>query len=942
MTLHAPGERAITFALADDSIEKIAAHIEETYVRRGKDLSRLAVVFGGKRPSMFLKRELARRINGPFFPPRFFSMDEFMEAVAAKRRPFSRLADFDACYLIYTLARSIAPDILRGRESFARFLPWAQEILSFFEQADREKIPDGALEVIQRNAGIGYDVPAALNLLLRQVARIRDAYHARCAEESRLTLGAACLAAASAVAETDFAEFDDIYFCGLFYLHRTERDVIKHLYDRGKAVLFFQGDGGEWPVLADNERHFGCRIRPAHHTPPRYNLELYAGFDTHSQVALVREIVGKLNNPNASVLVVPDPEAIIPLLSEMAPRIPDVNVSLGYPLKRSSLHSLLEYIFKAQVTRRENEYYVRDYLRALRHPLIKNIRLPFDPAVIRVLVHKIEELLLAGAGGGIFLRLDVIEASEQLYAATRETLFKMELSVKDAELRDMVKAVHRLLFRSWETVDTFSRFAAVMNGFLETVVRQSFLTSYPLNVKVVEKLFELLEEVGQATFAAEPFTAEDIFKIVLDRLAGEMISFAGSPLKGFQILGILEARSLSFENVVIMDVNESVLPNLKVREPLIPREIMLSLGLRRFEQEEEIQRYHFQRLIAPARNVYLVFSEDRRTEKSRFVEELIWERQKKANALEPVKFRRARFAVTTGADKSPKLKTPDMVSALLGLTYSATRVNSYLGCPARFYFQYILGLREREDFTEEPEGAEIGILIHTVLNDSFRRFLGKKPVIDGRFKDECFRKLDAVFDATLAPRMKADAFLVREIIEHRLERFLTAERERPVEQIVSLEQIFKGTLAPGGRSFAFEARVDRIDRLPDGSLLIIDYKTGGADAMPRSIKTLQAMSLDRASIKEAVSSFQLPLYACLVQKHFGAVPLDAALYGLRTAELNHYFGSMDDESRSVKTGICLKSLAFLMDEIANPAIPFTADDRNRDQCLACPFFYACR
>jgi hypothetical protein len=692
--------RVVTVALADDLIRRLADHIEAQYVHPGNDLRRLAVVFGGKRPALFLKRELARRIKGPFFPPRFFTMEEFLAATAAGRQPFTRISELDSCYLIYTLAKSLAPEILRGRERFAQFLPWAREIHAFIDQVDRERIPDGTLAVIQHNAAIGYDVPDTINTLLCHIARIRDAYHARLAAAGRLTPGAASLAAAEHVAEAGFAEFDEIYFCGMFFLSRTERDVIKQLYERGKAVLFFQGAGADWPILAENERAFGCRIEPERAVPVRYDLRLYAGSDTHSQVALVREIAGNLERPDASVLVVPDPAAIIPLLSELTPRIRDLNVSLGYPLTRSSLYSLLEDIFAAQGTRREQGYYVRDYLRALRHPLVKNIRLPYDPAITRVLVHKIEELLVGrddAAGGTLFVRPENIAAAASLAAAVRETLFKMDIAVSEDEVRTMAAELHRLLFTSWEPVGTFRAFAGVMAGLLDVLVRQSFLTAYPMNVTVIDRLFDLLDEMENAAFAAEPFPREDIFKIVLDRLAGEMASFTGSPLKGFQILGTLEARSLSFENVVVMDVNEGVLPNLTVQQPLIPREIMLGLGLQRFEKEEEIQRYQFKRLIAGARTVSLIFSEDRKAEKSRFIEELIWERQKQAGALATVPFRRARFAVSAQPGKTPRPKTPAIVTALAGMRYSATKINTYLACPARFYFQYILGLREKDD-----------------------------------------------------------------------------------------------------------------------------------------------------------------------------------------------------------------------------------------------------
>ena len=49
---------------------------------------------------------------------------------------------------------------------------------------------------------------------------------------------------------------------------------------------------------------------------------------------------------------------------------------------------------------------------------------------------------------------------------------------------------------------------------------------------------------------------------------------------------LLETRSLNFDHVIILDVNEGALPRLRVHEPLIPREVMISLNLDRLELEE--------------------------------------------------------------------------------------------------------------------------------------------------------------------------------------------------------------------------------------------------------------------------------------------------------------------------------------------------------------------
>jgi inactivated superfamily I helicase len=111
-------------------------------------------------------------------------------------------------------------------------------------------------------------------------------------------------------------------------------------------------------------------------------------------------------------------------------------------------------------------------------------------------------------------------------------------------------------------------------------------------------------------FAEEKFQPMEVFRIFLNKLETEKVAFKGSPLKGVQVLGFLESRSLNFETVIVMDMNEGVMPRIRMNEPLIPREVMLALGLSQIEKEEEIQRYHFMRLIAHAKRSYLVYEDN--------------------------------------------------------------------------------------------------------------------------------------------------------------------------------------------------------------------------------------------------------------------------------------------------------------------------------------------
>ena len=156
------------------------------------------------------------------------------------KRAFSQDFGFGQLFLIY-VCPEIAPDILREKESFALFLPWAREILSFIEQLDLEEIKLIELNRIQLNASIGYDVPQSINALLEKITSIRDAYHNELKKRKAYTRGLMYLLASQGVQEAVCSEFPEIFFCNLFYLHKTESRIVKELLDRDKAIFVFRG-----------------------------------------------------------------------------------------------------------------------------------------------------------------------------------------------------------------------------------------------------------------------------------------------------------------------------------------------------------------------------------------------------------------------------------------------------------------------------------------------------------------------------------------------------------------------------------------------------------------------------------------------------------------------------------------------------------------------------
>ena len=859
--------RIFTVDFTRPFIHELADIIEREYLSRGRALRRLAVVFGGRRPALFLKSELARRIGRAFIPPEFFTINAFMDKVANSSGVLAPANDLEDSFEIYRLARAMAPGLLEGRATFAKFQPWAADILDLIGQLDIEDVADDVVENVQQSARIGYDVPSGINHLLGEVLRLRRAYHARLQEKKAASRGLQYLRASRHVGAWDASAYDEIIFANFFYFHRTEEAVVKDLHARGKATLIFQGDQRKWPVLERIARRFGCELKEGPvPVPVKFDLKVYSTADVHAEAATVRDILAGISDKGRTVVVLPDPAALVPLLSALPDDAGELNVSMGYPLRRSSLFLLLEALFTVLSSRRGERYYARDYLALIRHPFVKGLAWAGDPAPMAAAAHAIEDVLKGRVAGDIsgraFVTLAEIEREAHVVAAAQGTLAQ----------------THALLFSSWDGIAGLPGFAGQMRCLLDVLAEKSPMNDYPLNVNILARMRDICDEFAAPSWDGEAFTVEEAFRIFEGRAGSQMVHFSGTPLKGLQVLGLEETRSLDFEHVIVMDVNEGVLPDINVRASLIPREVMVQLNLDRLELEEEIQRYQFMRVISSAASVHLVYQKNKEKEPGRFVEELVWQAQQAKGRLDPYPTQRGAFAVRVVPQVRQAAKTPAMMSFLKDFTFSATSINAYMANPYTFYTTYVLGLRGEEDLLDEPDAVLVGTFMHGFLEELYKPWEGRGIGLDDVFEKRFWAVFERRFSDVFLRRMRSDAFLVRSVMEHKLRAFLEHERERAtfISRIVGLECDHNGTIPLSAGPVKFKVRVDRIEEDTNGGLLVLDYKTGGADKLPKRALSLSDAP-DRREIFDNIRSFQLPLYMYFVARAFPEKSVNAGL-----------------------------------------------------------------
>ena len=923
--------KIITVPFTENFLPHVVEYIYRYYEERDKDLSRLCLVFGGRRPALFIKRDLARRIGHAFVPPRFFTIDEWMSYVAYGADVPSQGSDLDHCYTIYQLAMSLCPWVCRGRETFAQFLPWAREILHFIEQLDLEDVPSDSLKSIRDHAEIGFSVPEDINKLLMHLSTLRHAYHQELGRRKLAPRGYQYLQAARRASDCDLSPFDEILFCNFFYLHRTENIVFKNIYDRGKVVLLMQGDERRWPALLRIAKTFGTPIIEGKEVKPTtFNLNIYEAFDSHSQAGLVNEILGGITDPESTVIVLPDGDFLPILLTAVGSQLEEFNVSMGYPLKRSAFYTLLTLCVEAQHRRKEGLYYTKDYLSLLGHPLVKNLDLSGNHGLVRVLVAKIEEVLkgemLTKLSGRLFLDPEEIVNDEKLLDAVIQSSTALDMTVTTSELKRIIQVIHQAFLADFENLRTVGSLAGALQSFVEFMQGHSTMDKYLFNDQIAGRMQEMGDELKNCAFAQEIFEPRDLFKVLDERLSSQMVAFSGSPLRGLQVLGLFETRGLSFKNVIVVDVNEGFLPSLNIYEPLIPREVMIRLNLDRLELEEEIQRYGFMRLISAAQQVHLVYQQNSDRTRSRFLEELIWEQENRLGTIGSVGIIRGAFDVAVNKKQRIIPKTAAMVDFLKGFKFSASSINTYLQNPYAFYCRYILGLKIKDDLLEDPESRHIGIFIHDLLQEAFGGFIGKKPVLDANFRKYFQKIYESRFAAVFGKAGRSDTFLMETVLKTRLAQFLDQEAlrcETEVQKVLYVERKFEDVITLGENQVHLTYRVDRVDEMTDGRILILDYKTGSMDSKPKDLPV--DLTLNREYIRDHIKSFQMPLYVHYLRKQFPGREVNSALYHLRTMSIDSFLGR--DQMKDVEAVLegYFKALDFIMAEIYNLKIPFIDD-----------------
>ena len=400
----------------------------------------------------------------------------------------------------------------------------------------------------------------------------------------------------------------------------------------------------------------------------------------------------------------------------------------------------------------------------------------------------------------------------------------------------------------------------------------------------------------------------------------------------------------SFDTVIMLDVNEGIMPQAKKINPLIPLGIYDILGIPSPEYNEEIFRYYFYRLVRSARNVHLLYIDSEEKPRSRYIEQLIWEQERVTQTINAIKVDKKTYKINVHLQSAlPAIeKTEKILNIIREKIFSPSAIDDYITCPVLFYYKQILKLEEARGVSEEIEAVDRGKIIHSILHETFDGSINRE--ITPSLYKEILLKMRGVMAKHFETReTSGDYYLFKKLSAFKLESFLrrTVEENENPFVLKYLETRIENTIDIDGQRVKIKGRIDRVDYFPhNNEYMIIDYKTGGTKQYPRSaLKRVDFRSMEE--IHKYIHSFQLPIYIHLFMNRFSIslANTNAKLILLRNNDEEVLFNNRTPDEKEAAFAHYMEGVTTVIKELLDPSKPFTPFDTNH--CPDCAFKNLC-
>ena len=913
---------------------QLVAH--DLYTKIGNDLSRTVLVFPNKRANLFFNEYLAEESDQPIWSPAAMSISDLLQKLSVQKAG-------DPIRLVCELYK-VFKEETESRETLDDFYFWGELLISDFDDVDKNMVDadklfsnlqdlknlmddyeflDEEQEEAIRQFFQNFSIERRTELKEKFISlwdKLGIIYHRYREKLAELGIAYEGMLYRNVIEQldTDRLKYDKYVFVGFNVLNKVEKEFFQKLQKAGKAMFYWDYDLFYTQRISKHEA--GEFIKRNLIDFPNELPESY--FDIFRKPKKIRYISASTENAQArflpewvkatqthttqivsekeNAIVLCNEALLLPVLHSIPQDVQNVNITMGFPLAQTPVYSFINAAMELQTNgyRPDTGRFTYEAVsKILKHPYTRQLS---DHAT------RLER------------ELTKTNRFYPLPSELKKDDFLTILFTPQSNIRELCDYLLRLI----KSISILYRKEGEYDDIFNQLYRESIFQSH----LKINRLYSLIES-GELSVRTDTLK-----RLITKVLTASNIPFHGEPAIGLQIMGVLETRNLDFRNLIMLSLNEGQLPKAGGESSFIPYNLRKAFGMTTIEHKNAVYAYYFYRLIQRAENITLLYNTSsdglNRGEESRFMLQLLVEG--------PHEITREYLEAGQSPQNTLEIqieKTPEILRRLYraydtaqpeSVILSPSALNTYLDCRLRFYYRYVAGLKTPDEVSAEIDSALFGTIFHLsaqlaytdltangkmIQREDLERLLRDEiklqDYVDQAFKQELFKVA-----LEEKPEYNGVQLINSKVIVSYLKQLLRNDLQYTPFEMVAMEKKVSEKItiqtALGPLTLRLGGTIDRMDA-KEGTLRIVDYKTGGSPKIPANIEQLFTPSETRPNY-----IFQTFLYAAIMSRKQPLMVAPALLYIHRAA--SESYSPVIEMGEPRKPKIPVNNFAFFEDE----------------------------
>ena len=951
-------------------LERSAEHIYSQH-NHGQ-LSRVCVVIPSRRGTLYFKQALAKLSDVPFLAPDVFAIDDFILEMTGLRQ----IDQVALLFELYDIFKEIDPNVV-----FEKFITWANILLSDFDKIDQYLVDAKALFSYiseakalerwqmqlgesQKDRNLKTDRTDRYFKLFENIYTVYHKLRNRLTEKGLVYRGMAYRDLAEKVDKYILEKDRHIkyYFVGFNALSDAEEKIIRTLLKRKNfAETLWDTDTY---IMENTYQKAGNWLRyykngdDKQGIPPLYNDEwnwetdellkgkkniqiigvanasvqakvaghIYKGWNAKKENSKgeTEEWENSVTPKTQTAIVLGDENLLVPVMNSLDESVKDFNITMGLSLRNSMLFTLIDSLFELQRnlvefkteeggTVKIPKFSHRQVVKVLNHPFLRRWELMNYQASEEGILNPIRKTL------------QEITDRNRVFLSSKELA---EISENDP--------MFEVLFKHWNNKpqNAIKCFYALID-LLRDVYKEN---QDAIETEYLYQFYLILQRMDGILEDRKDTVAMRSFKVFLyEFIKQTKIPFDSETDESLQIMGMLETRSLDFERIIILSVNEGTLPSTNRQNTLIPFDALTDpqFNLPTHNHADSVMAYHFFRLLKRAKEIVLIHVLPSDTygagEKSRFILQIEHELAK-MNPNITLTYPTVKFiAGDEEKQEETKLeiqKTQDILQFLekeiseKGIYPS--HFNQFIQCSLQYYFNRIAGISQADEVEEKIGVDTFGNWIHKTFENIDKELVNNGGVVEKEDLEKVLENIDSYLKQAFKETnqgLRAEEgmnYVLYQVGETIVKKFLTHQIRNemfPLE-LLDVEKTLKVQFFVDVNNktipVKIAGRIDRMDRTGCNHIRVIDYKTGKVEAKDLKIN-LEDLEVDLLNNKDKDKFRQLWLYKYMVLKQMVSAK-GLTIRGIKLKETENTVSSGIYSFRNIDEGFLQQNIEFEMGE----------------------------